>query len=178
MPQVSKICTSAILLYRGKLKFSGNNGTAIEKYYDVNTACNEQNTLIDKYCKLKRFNVSSDEVNNFTENFDIYLEVFSEKEYPNVMIDVVIMSRELTPVAQINSKILDKEVSLSKGQNYFKISILNLGLNIGTYKFSCSLTDLEHREQLLWIQNIHEIKVVDNFVGHCPIVLNGDIIKL
>tara|TARA_R110000851_G_scaffold327830_1_gene497817 strand:- start:31344 stop:32519 length:1176 start_codon:yes stop_codon:yes gene_type:complete len=173
MPQISKLCTKSIMMYKGMVKAQGDNSNVIEAYYDTNNSENKMNVIFDKYCTLKSFIISSTEIKNFTEKITVKVSIESDVELENVSFDLVIMSREFLPIAQLNSKILRQEISLSKGLNNYNIILNELGLNVGIYKISFNISNPVNGEQLLWVQNICDIKIIDDFAGHCPILLRG-----
>ena len=55
MPQVSKICTSALLLKKGKLIELGSAGIVIEKYYDDTSKLGSKTEIFKNQCTLLRF---------------------------------------------------------------------------------------------------------------------------
>jgi len=176
MPQVSKICTSAILLHKGQVKVQGGIGESIESYYDINYVSQKANVIYDKYCKLLNYNLNSKLITNYSEFFKLEIIIHSEIEIKNPIIDFVIMSRELVPVAQLDSKFIGRELTIVKGINNIEILIKNMGLNTGIYKLTLNIYDKHIGEHYLWIQNFAELKVVGNFVGHSPVFLKGDFI--
>ncbi|EDM42979.1 polysialic acid transport ATP-binding protein; KpsT [unidentified eubacterium SCB49] len=177
MPQISKICNQAIHLNKGKIVVNSDVGSVIESYYEGNSTTTDMNTIYSKYCSLISFEVQSNSITNFEENFEISIKLNSEINLIDVVLDIVIASRELVPIAQINNNILQRKITLNKGVNEFKINIDHLGLNVGVYTFSCNLTDKSTGQQYLWIQNIPGFKVVGQTVGHCPIILSGEILE-
>jgi len=175
MPQISKICTSSILLKNGRILSQGSNGEVIEKYYEESSLKNDGvNVIYDKFCKLKKFIISQNIIDNFNDDLEIVMVLESEFYISKITMDIVIMSRELVPIAQLNSKILNKNLNLKEGENTFIIKLENVNLNIGKYKISCNISRTEGGEQILWIQNISEITVKGKNVGHCPVMLQGD----
>ncbi len=175
MPQISKICTSSIMLQKGEIKAQGAIGEVVESYYDCNQSEGEiMNVIYARHCKLKSFHINNEQIKSYTDIFYIKMVIESNMNFENVAIDIIFMSRELVPIAQLNSKVVGDKLTLTKGENNYHITVNNLGLNVGKYKISCNIFNIISGEQLMWIQNIKEIKVIDEFVGHCPILLQGN----
>ena len=59
MPQISKVCTSSILLNKGEILLNGENGNVIEKYYDSNTTKAESGLIYSDRCELIDFTITA-----------------------------------------------------------------------------------------------------------------------
>lgn len=173
MPQVSKICTRAILMHKGAIIKQGNNGQVIEAYYDDNAVDNDFTILHEKYCTLKYFKPETSELSGKQEHFKIKIGINSERELSNVELNLVIMSRELIPVCQGSSKFTGQNILLNKGLNEFTYNIQGLHLNTGIYNFALTIDDRDTAQKYLWLQNLNPIKVINDFTGVSPVVLSG-----
>lgn len=173
MPQVSKICTSAILMHKGQIKIQGNNGYVIEAYYDDNFVEDKATIIQSNYCQLDYFKTDLNVFTGKIKNFEIKLGLISELDLDNIELNLVIMSRELAPVCQGSSKFLNQDIKLNKGLNEFVFSIDEIYLNTGLYKFSLTVDDCLTGKKYLWIQNLNTIKFINEFTGVSPVMLSG-----
>lgn len=177
MSQISRISHKVIYLNKGKIFSIGEVGPVIESYYSNNSMKNDNSTniVIENKCKLLSFKLSKNELSNYESNLEINLEIESEVLLDELEVDLVLMSRELQPVCNWNSKILNQQVILRKGINYLVISIDNLNLNTGVYDFAITIEGIEIKQKYLWIYNIGKINVIGECVGITPILLSGKI---
>ncbi len=178
MPQISKLCNRVILMRKGNIVEVGETGKIIEAYYELNDVVANQKIIFDKFIRFNSIQLEKNTLSSREEDFKIDLEVVSEINSNEIAIDLVFMNRELTPIAQINSKFLKQEISISQGLNRLSIIISELNLNVGLYKLSCNIFNTSTGQQLMWIQDIAEIKVTGDFVGHCPFLLQGTISEI
>ncbi|MGV6829977.1 MAG: ABC transporter ATP-binding protein [bacterium] len=177
MPQVSKICTSSILLHKGLLKLWGENGEVIEAYYDDNFVGNDFTVIHEKYCHLKYFKTQTCEFKGKQHNFEINIGIYADRKLTNIELNLVITSRELIPVCQGSSKFMGQVITLEKGLNKFTYNIDELYLNTGIYKFALTVDDCSTAQKYLWLQNLNPIKFVNSYTGVSPVLLNGKWIK-
>lgn len=177
MPQVSKICTSSILLHKGLLKLWGENGEVIEAYYDDNFVGNDFTVIHEKYCHLKYFKTQTCEFKGKQHNFEINIGIYADRRLTNIELNLVITSRELIPVCQGSSKFMGQVITLEKGLNKFTYNIDELYLNTGIYKFALTVDDCSTAQKYLWLQNLNPIKFVNSYTGVSPVLLNGKWIK-
>ena len=83
------------------------------------------------------------------------------------------MSRELIPGCQGSSKFTGQNIKLKEGLNEFTYEVQELYLNTGIYKFALTVDDCSTGQKYLWLQNLSPIKVVNDFTGVSPVMLNG-----
>ncbi len=173
MPQLSKICTSATLLNKGELIHNGAIGDVIEKYYDLTNKKEDSNVLVADKCELTSFNIEPKKFSNYEESCVVDLVVNSSIAVDDVEFNMVILSRELVPIAQGSSKILKQRIPLSIGENKIRFALRNLNLNTGVYNISLTIDDINNGQKYFWSQNIEEIQVVGDHIGISPILIDG-----
>lgn len=174
MPQISKICTSAIFMNRGVMGLKGSSGMVIESYFNSINDKIEKYNLISKFCELKSFKISNKHIKNYNENIIFYLEVSSINKIKNVDISIVLMSRDLIPVSQASSKLLKNTIDLDAGINEIQFVSKDLNLNTGKYTFSLTIEGAKNGQVYLWVQNIDIIDVRGDYVGVSPVLINGE----
>jgi lipopolysaccharide transport system ATP-binding protein len=174
MSQVSKICTRSILMHRGQVEAQGNNGEVIEAYYDDNHIEDKPTLVHSDKCFLESFNINENVFKGEIKNLEIDISVISEIAIDEIDIGIFLMSRELIPICQVNSKMFNKKISLQTGCNRIKFTIDELHLNTGTYKFALTIESLNPNKIYLWIQNLNPIKVFNKFTLGSPIIIKGN----
>ena len=172
MPQISKVCTSSILLNKGEILLNGENGNVIEKYYDSNTTKAESGLIYSDRCELIDFTITEFGDSESFDCFELELKLKSEIALNDIELNVIIMSRELIPVCQASSKINRQQLSLIEGENRFKMVIDDLRLNTGLYRFSLTVDSIHHGKKYLWMQNVDEIIVKRKHTGISPVLIS------
>ena len=173
MPQISKICSSAILMHKGEILAQGDNGKVIEAYYDDNFVKNKESLIYAKDCKLTYFKTDKNEFKGKQFQFNVFIGIETTKPLSNIEINLVIASRELVPVCQGSSKFAKQNIELKIGLNEFIYEIDNLYLNTGIYKFALTVDDCSTGQKHLWMQNLNPIKFINEFTGVSPVILEG-----
>ncbi|MDO7172740.1 ABC transporter ATP-binding protein [Mariniflexile sp. AS56] len=176
MPQVSKICTTSILMHKGQIKAHGNNGNVIEAYYDDNYIEDKPTLIHSEDCVLEYFRTKEKVFNGQIKNLEVDISILSEIETDDIDISIFLMSRELIPVCQTSSKFFNKKIALHKGVNSVKFIIDELYLNTGIYKFSITIEGINTNKIYLWMQNLNSIQVFNQFTLVSPIIIKGKFI--
>lgn len=174
MPQVSKICTIAILLNKGSIKAKGSSGDVIEAYYDDNYIKDKPTLIHSENCVLEYFKTKKDVFRGKIKNLKIEIGLLCEVEIKNIDISIFIMSRELIPVCQVSSKIFKEKVSLAKGSNQIEFLVDELYLNTGIYKFAITIEGLTTNKVHLWVQNLNKIQIFNQHTLSSPIIIKGE----
>lgn len=173
MPQVSKICNSAIHLNRGVVNIIGDTGEVIEQYYESLDKVEKKHQLLSNDCELISFEMSKKEINNFNDEINFSIKINSFRDLYDVELNMVVLSRELVPVYQGSSKILNQKMNMKKGVNEFVFSTSNLNLNTGVYTISLTVDDVKSGKKFLWMHNLEKFSVNGKFIGVSPALLNG-----
>lgn len=172
MPQISKICTSSILLSKGNIKLQGINGDVIEAYYNDNTFSSKVSNVITEKMKLIELTTDKKVYSGFVEKLRVTVNLKSKIDIENIVLNIFLMSREMVPIAQYNSKLNGDYFDLIRGENTIDVNLFNIFLNTGFYTFSVTI---EHYEQkvLLWVQNLNEINIINELSLDSPVILKG-----
>ncbi|WP_420379814.1 polysaccharide ABC transporter ATP-binding protein [Gilvibacter sp.] len=173
MPQISKICSSTILLNKGTITIQGDPGLVIEHYYGVTGSKVKRYDLISDACQLVEFSMSKSVISNLEKNIVFDLSVFSELNTGAVDVSLSVLSRELVPVFQASSKILNQNIELKKGKNDISFEATSLNINTGKYYISITIEGIGNSKIFLWVHNVHMFEVTGNYVGISPALLNG-----
>lgn len=175
MPQVSKICSSGLLLNSGKETYNGEIGKAIENYYEQAHLNFKDRILISNEISNVHLVPSQNNLLNFSSPLDLKLEFTSKSNLTDVEVNLVFLSRELIPVSQLSTRIMKNNVSVKKGSNKIKFSIKNINLNTGVYSISLTIDDNRHGQKYFWGHNLTLIKVFGEEVGISPVQIMGEI---
>lgn len=169
MPMISRMCNSVLLMKNGDKMFEGNSGIAIEKYYDNFSVILNQEAISNKNIKL--IDVDFINVDNHYQ-FKIHLE--SNIVFHELSFNLVLMNRELLPVAQINSKFQDIYLDLISGKNEVQVNLDSLELNPDVYILSISIHEKDERNVLLWNHGIKKINLTgQKFYGSAPYIIKA-----
>lgn len=175
MPQISKICTSSILLHKGEIKAQGANGEVIEAYYDDNVVENKSTLIYSNGVSLNFFKSQENLFMGEIKKMEVEISLHSEIDIEGINVSVFIMSRELVPVCQYSSEIFDDKVILKKGDNLLKFLVSALYLNTGIFTFSITVEGLKHSDVYLWVQNLNPIRVQNKYTVASPVIINGSL---
>jgi lipopolysaccharide transport system ATP-binding protein len=173
MPMISKICSNAILMTSGQMEFNGRPPIAIEKYYDhFPTKLNHQVILHDD---LKIKNITVDQIVEIHNPFSLEIILECKREFKGIELNFVLLSRELIPAGQFNSKFQGCLFDLKAGINKIEVTVDSIDLNPGIYVLSVSIEDSKDRTTLLWNHGVKEIKIKSNSVnfGNAPYLINA-----
>ncbi|MBS4041251.1 MAG: ATP-binding cassette domain-containing protein [Flavobacteriales bacterium] len=172
MPQISKICTSSVLLSNGKIKLSGVNAKVIEAYYNDNKFVNVVNYIINEKIELLELKTEKQTYSDLIKKLQVIIKLKSNINIKDAVLNIFLISKEMVPVAQYNSKLNGDFFDFNLGENTLVIDLINIFLNTGFYTFSITL---EHNEQkvLLWVQNLNEIKIINELSLDSPVMLKG-----
>jgi disulfide oxidoreductase YuzD len=169
MPMVARMCNSVLLMKNSYKTFEGNSAEAIEKYYDNFPVILNQEAISNENIKLRDIDFISIESKY---KFKIHLE--SKIIFNDLIFNLVLMNRELLPVAQINSRFQDVYINLTEGVNVISVNLDSLELNPETYILSISIHEREEKSVLLWNHGIKKIEVTgQKFYGSAPYIIKA-----
>jgi lipopolysaccharide transport system ATP-binding protein len=176
MPQVARITSCVLLLKSGMEIYSGEVNVGIEQYYDA--MYQNKSIKINDNSNIEALELLPSKKNySSSENFDFKLHFNSNFDFKDIEINVVILSREEIPVAQLNSSYSDSLFEIKKGYNEFTISGDGLNLNHGLYYISLTLFDVKSRSNLIWLDKICTINLKSRFVGSCSYLIKANFSK-
>lgn len=173
MPQISKICTTAMMMHKGKVRAQGENGMVIEAYYDDNSSIGKITEIYSDKIFLEHFKTSLNEFNGEIKDMQIKIQLLSDIDIEDVDVSIFIMSRELVPVSQFSSKLFNKKISIKKGLNKMDFWVDSIYLNTGIYTFSMTVEEILQSNVLLWVQNLNPIQIKNKFTLASPTIIKG-----
>ncbi|REG98260.1 ABC transporter ATP-binding protein [Flavobacterium aquicola] len=173
MPQISKVCTWSILIEKGIIKAEGENGKIIEAYYDYNYTEDKPILIFSEGCTLEKFSTVQRTFKGEINKLKIDIEIISQTEIKNIDVSIFLMSRELVPICQSNSKLFDEQIILKKGKNQLAFMINKIYLNSGIYNFALTIEGIDTKKHYLWIQNLNSIQVINEYTLGSPIIIDG-----
>ncbi|WP_339847497.1 ABC transporter ATP-binding protein [uncultured Dokdonia sp.] len=180
MPMISRICTQAILLEKGKAQFQGIDvGKAIDIYYSRFSE-NESNVVFtDNSINFKEVHIKSDlndvGINMLNWKDDIVVDLSFENiklsELPYIVL--TIYDKEQREVAMFQSRF--DFCKIEKGQLLVSIIHSNLQLSKGLYSLSLNVGKNWGTNPLLRVNNIITFQVVHDRETWSPFLLDSDL---
>ena len=171
MPMVARVCSSALLLERGKRSYEGIPAQAIEKYYDFFRGDSFKKLLFSDNIEIEEFESNKGWKVETGKAIILSLKIIAKEYFDNLELNIVFLSRELVPVMQFSSNFQLYKIAFKKGENHLRVEILSLDLNPGIYNISVTIDHTLERKKILWYQGFREIKVVGGFFGNAPYVV-------
>ncbi len=171
MAAINSLCTKGIYLKQGGIEKTGSISQVILKYLNsskvveddgiIPNGLSTHNTGLVKFVKFNFQSVSqSENVVYYGSDINLSLELVSEKEINNIMLDVRVTDEERKELVHISNIYADNNLikNLSKGINAFDIKVKNY-LQPGSY--SLTIGAHEHDGSTLeYIENILNFEVL------------------
>jgi len=143
MPQLSRICSKALVLKHGSEFFQGVTCQGVEAYHTVNK---DVGLEIEKMCKVYH-PVRSFAIVNFPceiesqSRLSFGIEISSEEPIGAVTLRIDLKNQSGAFAASCLVPSEDFDVFIEKGENFWEIRILSLPLKPGSYLFGISFSD-------------------------------------
>ncbi len=178
MPQVGRICTSAMLLKKGQISNSSNDIGKIVLAYFNEFELEEKSSLGSGNAKFKKIGFKSTKPTfNLRDKIDISFELDITKPIESYYITLVIFDQEVKAVAIVSSS---EEINcLSGNKTIANISFVN-NFTPGKYNINIDVVELrgknkdKHGELLLSERNIlHFTSIGAKQMTYCPVQLES-----
>lgn len=178
MPQIARIASKGLLMYKGTDKYYGNNiPTLIDKYYST---FGSEKGAVSGSLKAKIIDVKFSNSNDHGKED----EIFKVKYLDKLIIDVKFQADKSINALNINLAFYDKELRAA-AQTYSinsdlrikndcdfiltKTTIPQLNLNPGVYTLSIIITDENRGETLINHHAFKDFQVYGDFIGFTPV---------
>jgi len=177
MPQIARICTSIILLQRGKRLFYKKNslGQAIEAYYGLVGDINESKIGNGKV-KIKNIIINNvEEKENYIDynsSLEIKLNLNIIEKINELSIRITFFDAEQKPVAQISSQNDNKKI-VARNNIEIGMVVERFFLNIGSYNVHIAIHEVTESDRegevLQIIRSAAKVVVGGNsYYSHAP----------
>ena len=179
MPQISRLCSKAVVMHHGKDKFHSNNvPKAIEEYLGLFDSV-ERRIMKFGDSRITNIKLSARKIDDhyeiiFGEDLTIQLDASIEQKFKKLEVNITILSYGVETVAQCNSKYNNIEVVNLYPQTHVSVKIPNLNLNPGNYYISVAIVDAVTNDILCWHHASIKLKMIGNFFGGAPIQFVGE----
>jgi lipopolysaccharide transport system ATP-binding protein len=166
MPQVSRICTSGLLLDHGKIQLKTENiGDLINLYYtnfsSENKAVFSSGKVEITNTKLISISDPSQEISaiELGEGISIALGFNVLPQVKKLTVKILFINKEMRNVLDVPSDLYTEDFSPANGKLELKVNIPHIYLNVGIYGLSLVLFDAESGERLLRAENQLKLQV-------------------
>jgi lipopolysaccharide transport system ATP-binding protein len=142
MPDVGRICQSAVVMERGRTIFQGNALDGIARYNELNErGGGPGNAHREVKYPIREFSVEMPERVGFNEPLDLKIKVSSEENVGPVDLTVALSNRSGAYVAVGVKNSQSFGIELHKGENEWSCRIANIPLRNGRYPVTVHLID-------------------------------------
>ena len=172
MHQIARITTKTLLLNKGKEGFFGLTSEGTEQYYNQSKVKENKIKTNDIVTSFEIKNIRDSFISGDRMKFLLILE--SSCELENIDINLVILSREEIPVAQMNSLSSDLLFKLNKGHNKIYIETDHIKLNTGIYFLSITLFDYKNKTNIIWFDKVSKFAFKSKYLGVSSYIPNAD----
>jgi lipopolysaccharide transport system ATP-binding protein len=172
MHQIARITTKTLLLDKGREGFLGLTSEGTEQYYNQSKVKKNKIKTNDIITSFEIKDIEDDFISGDRMKFHIILE--SSCELENIDVNLVILSREEIPVAQMNSLSRDLLFKLKKGRNQIYIVTDHIKLNSGIYFLSITLFDYKNKRNIIWADKVSKFAFKSKYLGVSSYVPNAD----
>lgn len=171
MPSIKALCTQGIILKNGIIDFQGDIQPTIDKYFESSVKMEELGVIPDNF---ERYNTGEAKItkaailNNKNEVTDevffkapikMRFEIKVEKEIPDALIDVKIVTKEGIIISHsINVYDGSKPYHLSKGFHHFEV-IINNPMQPGFYSMNCGIHHIEGKT-IDYLESFYDFNVL------------------
>jgi lipopolysaccharide transport system ATP-binding protein len=142
MPDVGRICQSAVVMERGRTIFQGSALDGIARYNELNESGGRSgNSHREVKYPIKEFSVEMPESVGFNEPLDFSIMAVSDLEMPLVSLSVEFANHSGAFVAAVINSSSSFGVQLSEGQNVWNCRISNIPLKDNIYYIVMHIID-------------------------------------
>jgi lipopolysaccharide transport system ATP-binding protein len=142
MPDVGRICQSAVVMERGRTIFQGNALDGIARYNELNESGGRSgNSHREVRYPIREFSVEMPECVGFNEPLDLKIKVSSEENVGPVDLTVALSNQSGGYAAVGLSHSQSFGIELRKGENEWRCRVANIPLRNGRYPITVHLID-------------------------------------
>lgn len=181
MPQVSRVCSSLLVMNQGQnLSYGKDVPKGIDTYYNLfqeekKSQVIYDNRLIIHHIKVEDYNKKNLETITYLSPLKISIELTIKSEnIKEFSIGITFTSLELQLVAQCHSS-FNKADLFNTGQRMtVNLFLDQVPLNPGSYNLSIGIQENTMAKVLAKLNNFKRIRVIGDFYGHAPVQLLGN----
>ncbi|MFT4802976.1 MAG: lipopolysaccharide transport system ATP-binding protein [Psychroserpens sp.] len=181
MPQVSRICTKAILMQKGEIKsFDNNISITISKYYklfEVESArvLGGDNISIENIiASVNNIEIHKGGQINQGERLKLSFNCKWNIEVSNVLCKIFFINNDSRNVLDVASNLNYDGLKVLKKENKIIIETAPLYLNGGNYSISLVIQNSENQKRLLRYDGVFAISVYSKYLSWSDNVAKGD----
>lgn len=183
MPQVSRICTSIIVMDQGRVEYQSNSVSEGIDYYHTKGKLAEMQVTGSGRARILDVKVHSENSGRNADGFSMirYLDdVFVDISYsmdpdvPDGIVGFAVLTLDTVVVAQCFSHSCNFKVTNKGGPMKVRVKIPRLQLTSGNYTLSVGITDKNRGETYVGCWNAERFQVVGSFLNVAPFQLQGE----
>lgn len=178
MPQISRLCSRALLLANGVVESDGSTGSVINAYFNdeklevagrwqIATGTQIHAVRINGEVQTRNFRI--DGAGPLEVNVDVTLP--GHVETLEVSLSFQDRSQEL--IGQANSRFMNGNLAIGEERRQISIFVPRVGLGDGKKLLSIALVDGETNEILFWARSCWEVDVVNSVFVPVPIQIEA-----
>jgi lipopolysaccharide transport system ATP-binding protein len=181
MPQVSRVCSSLIVLAKGTASYQGRDiARGIDSYYTsfqpdkcALVTGSGGKAAIQKI-ELKSCGKNNVSEINFGDELSVNLECLIDKEVAEPNVSLTIVTQELLEVIQSSSYYNKTKLRNTSGKIILEINLGHIFLNPASYSICVTIMSERHGEVIYKCPNLCHFRVKGDFVGHSPVQIPGN----
>lgn len=173
MPQIDRLCNRVILMSGGRVEFDGDNGRAIDKYYELFPSISRSPQVADGVdieavevngsADFGKFEISDDRL----LRVKITGEIAERAKRLEVRVSLLEPSMELT--GQACSRFTGMDLENPGGRFEISVEVPNLHLGSGRKKLSIAVVDRDTNEILYWAPGLWETEISNEVFIPSPV---------
>lgn len=174
---VNRICSSAILLDKGRRVCEGAPYSVISEYnslfsYKEKIVVSEDDTAVENLVILDSKNAPKTTF-NWCDELNVEFDLSLPEKIEEASISITFMGQDGSLIAQCQSSYSQVMIRNTYPVNRVRLELDRLELNPGIYYLSMIVYDKTNHRQLFWLTAGKKFKVVGDFFGGAATQLNG-----
>ena len=180
MPQISRICTSAMVLSNGSVVYAGQEiGEAVSHYYNSSPVARPQFDFSDGRAQIHKVDVESHgEINpnviNYRDPVRLHIYATVDPSIRNPTAAFILTSEDSVEVLSCNSFVDEFTIPNNGNSMKLTVSLDELPLNPGTYSIRVGIQADGFGEVLARRDNVATLNVKGPLKVYAPVLLKGE----
>jgi len=178
MPQVARICTSILLLDKGKIQYYGENvSKGIDLYYqrfDLKRGLNFQSSE----AQIEEIYLGESKVDNYQHRYlsdlKVHMKVKIDKKYPHPDVVLIFHDKEFRPIATCLNQEMSYAYDNDGNSKELVVSIPKINLSKGKYAISLNLLAKRGYKPLISHQGILAFSIEGDILKWTPILFDSN----
>lgn len=171
MPEITRICSSILLLKRGKCKYIGNNiSKAIEKYYHFHKGPigREIKSNVGEFTRISFVTSRYDKIPtiNFSENLTVKITAKIHQTLKMPVFHMAILNLGLQNICHCSSAYSKTNIANNGEEIELLVTIKKLALRPGLYYVDFAITDQDNIKIIARTHLCHQLQITGTMFGY------------